>query len=87
LLIKADGSQFKVIFDGEEQGIVDWALTGDHNVYNAMSAIVAARNIGILPANAIKALNAFKNVKRRMEVIANIKGVTIYDDLPTTLLQ
>ena len=80
ILSKADGNQFKVVFDGEEQGIVDWTLTGDHNVYNAMSAIVAARNIGILPANAIKALNIFKNVKRRMEIIANIKGVTIYDD-------
>jgi len=80
LLVKADGSQFKVFFEGEEQGIVDWSLTGEHNVYNAMSAIVAAKHIGILPADAIRALKRFKNVKRRMEVIANIKGVTIYDD-------
>jgi UDP-N-acetylmuramate: L-alanyl-gamma-D-glutamyl-meso-diaminopimelate ligase len=79
-LVKADGSQFKVCFEGAEQGCVDWALTGDHNVYNALSAIVAAKHIGILPADAIAALAQFKNVKRRMEVIANINGVTIYDD-------
>lgn len=80
MLNKADGSQFKVLFEGKEQGVVDWALMGEHNVYNAMSAIVAAKHIGILPADAIRALKQFKNVKRRMEVIANIKGVTIYDD-------
>lgn len=79
-LIKSDGSQFKVLCEGNEQGIVDWSLTGEHNVYNAISAIVAAKHIGILPTDAIKALKKFKNVKRRMEVIAKINGVTIYDD-------
>jgi len=79
-LIKSDGSQFKVLCEGNEQGMVDWSLTGEHNVYNAISAIVAAKHIGILPTDAIKALQKFKNVKRRMEVIAKINGVTIYDD-------
>lgn len=79
-LVKADGSQFKVWCDGVDQGCVDWCLTGDHNVNNAMSAIAAAKHIGILPKDAIAALAVFKNVKRRMEVIANIKGVTLYDD-------
>ena len=79
-LIKADGSQFSVLFEGNEQGIVNWALTGKHNVYNALSAITAANHIGILPKDAIAALGQFINVKRRMEVLATIKGVTIYDD-------
>jgi UDP-N-acetylmuramate: L-alanyl-gamma-D-glutamyl-meso-diaminopimelate ligase len=79
-LIKPDGSQFTVFCDQIEQGTVDWSLTGQHNVYNALSAIVAAKHIGILPAQAIAALEKFKNVKRRMEVIATINGVTIYDD-------
>jgi UDP-N-acetylmuramate: L-alanyl-gamma-D-glutamyl-meso-diaminopimelate ligase len=79
-LIKADGSQFSVMMDTKAQEIVDWPLTGDHNVYNALSAIAAANHIGIGPADAITALRQFKNVKRRMEVIAAIKGVTLYDD-------
>jgi UDP-N-acetylmuramate: L-alanyl-gamma-D-glutamyl-meso-diaminopimelate ligase len=80
LLIKADGSQFEIIHKGEKQGLVDWLLTGEHNVYNALSAIVAARHVGILPSDAIHALLAFQNVKRRMEIIATIKGITLYDD-------
>ena len=79
-LIKEDGSQFRVLFEEVEQGIVDWPLTGSHNVYNAMSAIVAAKHIGILPVDSITALMKFKNVKRRMEVIAKINGITLYDD-------
>jgi UDP-N-acetylmuramate: L-alanyl-gamma-D-glutamyl-meso-diaminopimelate ligase len=79
-LLKADGSQFSVLFENNEQGIVDWPLTGEHNVYNALSAIVAANHVGILPKDAIAALGQFINVKRRMEVIAKINGVTLYDD-------
>jgi len=79
-LINPDGSRFKVLFKGEEQGVVDWSLTGEHNVNNALSAIVAARHVGVLPSDAIKALMTFKNVKRRMEVIAKTNNVTVYDD-------
>jgi UDP-N-acetylmuramate: L-alanyl-gamma-D-glutamyl-meso-diaminopimelate ligase len=79
-LTKADGSEFQVWYKKQLQGTVHWSLTGRHNVYNALSAIVAARHIGILPSDAITALESFKNVKRRMEIIAEINGVTIYDD-------
>ncbi|MCQ8119096.1 UDP-N-acetylmuramate:L-alanyl-gamma-D-glutamyl-meso-diaminopimelate ligase [Methylomonas rosea] len=79
-LLKADGSRFSVSFAGEEQGTVDWSLTGRHSVYNALSAIAAARHIGIAPAGAIAALQQFQSVKRRMEVIVKSAGVTVYDD-------
>jgi len=79
-LINSDGSKFDVMMDGQAQGCVEWSLTGNHNVYNALSAIVAAKHVGILPKDAITALGQFKNVKRRMEVIASVNGVTIYDD-------
>jgi UDP-N-acetylmuramate: L-alanyl-gamma-D-glutamyl-meso-diaminopimelate ligase len=79
-LIKADGSRFEVQHNGIAQGEVDWALTGEHNVSNALAAIAAARHAGIMPGNAIDALAQFRNVKRRMEVIAKLGGVTIYDD-------
>jgi UDP-N-acetylmuramate: L-alanyl-gamma-D-glutamyl-meso-diaminopimelate ligase len=80
VLHQADGSDFSVYFDNVEQGTVNWSLTGEHNVYNALSAIVAAKHIGMLPSDAIAALAQFKNVKRRMEVIAKIDNVTLYDD-------
>ena len=79
-LLQDDGSQFSIAFEQQDQGQVNWQLTGMHNVYNALAAIAAARHIGILPIDAIVALTKFKNVKRRMEVIVETKGVTIYDD-------
>jgi UDP-N-acetylmuramate: L-alanyl-gamma-D-glutamyl-meso-diaminopimelate ligase len=79
-LIKADGSQFKVLLNNQAQGVVEWSLTGLHNVNNALSAIAAAHHVGIMPDHAVAALATFKNVKRRMEVLAKINGVTLYDD-------
>jgi UDP-N-acetylmuramate: L-alanyl-gamma-D-glutamyl-meso-diaminopimelate ligase len=79
-LLKSDGSQFKVSFEGQDQGIVQWELTGQHNVYNALSAIAAARHIGIQAPDAIAALQRFQNVKRRMETIVKKADVTVYDD-------
>ncbi len=79
-LLAQDGSQFDVFFDGQSQGQVNWSLTGQHNVFNALSAIAAAKHVGITPEHAIDALHTFKNVKRRMEKIAQIKLMTFYDD-------
>ena len=79
-LLSTDGSHFSVFFDHERQGEVIWTLTGDHNVRNALSAIAAARHVGILPSDAIAALSQFQSVKRRMEVVASKDNVTIYDD-------
>ncbi len=79
-LLSKDGSRFAVIFEDQAQGRVEWALTGRHNVYNALSAIAAARHVGVQPADAIAALTKFQNVKRRMEVIVKKNGITVYDD-------
>lgn len=79
-LSKADGSEFEVKFAGQRQGCVNWNLTGAHNVYNALSAMAAARHIGISAENSIAALQQFQNVKRRMEVIVKKDGITVYDD-------
>ena len=78
--IKPDGSQFSVHLDSEEVGSVHWALSGDHNIANALAAILAARNVGVTPAISCEALGQFSGVKRRMEVIYSQNGLTIYDD-------
>lgn len=79
-LIRADGSAFKVSLAGEDCGAVQWSLTGQHNVANALAAIAAARHVGVLPEQAVTALARFKSVKRRMEKLADSKGVVLYDD-------
>ena len=79
-LLAQDGSHFTVYFRGEKQAEVQWPLTGEHNVQNGMSAIAAARHIGVVPSMACEALEAFKGVKRRMELIGEVEEVKVYDD-------
>lgn len=79
-LLSADGSHFQVLFDGQVQGEVQWELTGLHNVNNALAALAAARHVGVVPQLGAEALSLFKSVKRRMEKVAQVQGVTLYDD-------
>ncbi|SEE65785.1 UDP-N-acetylmuramate:L-alanyl-gamma-D-glutamyl-meso-diaminopimelate ligase [Pseudomonas coleopterorum] len=79
-LLSADGSRFEVSFEGVVQGTVDWPLTGQHNVANALATLAAARHVGVVAPLGIEALCAFKSVKRRMEWVAEVQGVTLYDD-------
>jgi UDP-N-acetylmuramate: L-alanyl-gamma-D-glutamyl-meso-diaminopimelate ligase len=79
-LLKQDGSHFQVKVDGAKAGIVHWPLTGLHNVENSLAAIAAARHVGVKPQIACEALNEFRGVKRRMEVIYEDNGIKLYDD-------
>ncbi len=59
---------------------LEMRLAGEHNALNATAAAALAANQGI-PVQAIQtALAEFKSVKRRLEVRAEIGGVTIIDD-------
>src|SRR4249919_344223 len=79
-LIAADGSEFAVVRDGAEIGSVRWPLLGRHNVMNALAALAAASAIGVDVATVLPALADFRSVKRRMEVIGEHDGITVYDD-------
>jgi len=78
--IAADGSRFAVLRDGKPQGEVSWTQLGVHNMHNALSAIVAARHVGVPVEQAIAALNTFEGVRRRLEVRGEVNGITVYDD-------
>ena len=75
-----EAESFRVSFGGQEQGRVNWGLLGEHNRFNALAAIAAARHAGVDPAAACAALGRFDNVKRRMELRGTAAGVAIYDD-------
>lgn len=75
-----DASRFEVYYRGELAGVVEWPLIGEHNLKNALAAIAAVHHVGVLPQDAIAALARFKNVKRRMELKAEINQIRIYDD-------
>ncbi|MFC3814748.1 UDP-N-acetylmuramate:L-alanyl-gamma-D-glutamyl-meso-diaminopimelate ligase [Lysobacter sp. GCM10012299] len=79
-LIEEDGSAFTVIHDGVEIGAVRWPLLGRHNVMNALAALATAHAVGVEVASVLPALAQFRSVKRRLEVIGQAQGVTVYDD-------
>jgi len=76
----ADGG-FALRLAGQVQGRVGrFALAGAHNRANAVAAVVAARHAGVPMAVALKALESFSGIKRRLEVRGIVRGVTVIDD-------
>ena len=65
---------------GERPLIVHSPLLGRHNALNATAALSAAAEVGVPLREAITALASFGGVRRRLEVIGTIKGITVYDD-------
>jgi UDP-N-acetylmuramate: L-alanyl-gamma-D-glutamyl-meso-diaminopimelate ligase len=85
-----DGSEFSVHVDGKEAGVVNWQMHGSHNRLNALAAIAAARHAGVPAKDACDAMAKFKGIKRRMEVLGEVGGVTVYDDFahhPTAIIE
>ncbi len=75
-----DMSGFGVIHDGKKVATVDWSLIGQHNAENALAVIAAAARLGVTPALSARALAEFKSVKRRLQRLAVVNGISIYDD-------
>ena len=75
-----DGSRFAVCRAGAELGVVEWPLLGDHNVLNGLAALAACAAVGVDVAAVVPALATFRSVKRRLEVIGETRGITVYDD-------
>ena len=69
-----------VLRDGTEPVDFEFAMAGEHNVLNATAAAAMAANYGIDPPVIVEALKSFKSVKRRLEIKAEIDGITIIDD-------
>lgn len=82
-LVKEDGSQFEVMFDGQKS-TVNWSMSGLHSVNNGLVAIAAAYNVGVSIEKACEALSNFAGIKRRMELVGTIdkngKQIEVYDD-------
>ena len=76
----ADCSSFDVRFENNTIGTLKWKLIGEHNMNNAVAAIAAARHAGVRPEHAIEALAKFRNTRRRLELIGQPRGISVYDD-------
>ncbi|CAA7627511.1 Mur ligase family protein [Magnetospirillum sp. SS-4] len=75
----ADGVAFAVAEGGNRAGL-RLGVPGRHNVANALAAVGAARALGLTLAEAVHALDGFAGIRRRLEVVGSIGGVTVIDD-------
>ena len=85
---RGEPHDFEVLQRGEPVARVRWGLSGTHNQLNALAAIAAAEHVGVPPDQAAQALARFENVKRRMELRGQVRGISVYDDFahhPTAL--
>ena len=70
----------RVMFAGRELGSVDFPHGGRHSRLNALAALAAARHVGVLPEQGVRALASFRGVRRRMELRGRVDGIAVYDD-------
>lgn len=78
--LRDDYSEFEITIDGQSGGVVRWDLIGRYNAHNALATAAAAGHVGITVGAVCKAMADFKSVKRRLQLLGTIDGITLYDD-------
>lgn len=80
------GNQFviKTYQDTFAMNIEELALQGKHNVANSLAAGIASRLIQIRKESLKESLANYQNVSHRLELVANVHGVTYINDSKAT---
>ncbi len=73
------GMRFRLIERWSEHDVI-LNVPGAHNVANALAALGATRALGVPTAEAVKALETFAGIRRRMEVVGTAGDITVIDD-------
>ena len=71
---------YDLIVQGEVVNRISLGVTGEHNVYNSLSAIAVALELGVGFDGVIAGLKKFTGTDRRFEKKGEIGGVTVIDD-------
>jgi UDP-N-acetylmuramate: L-alanyl-gamma-D-glutamyl-meso-diaminopimelate ligase len=90
LKLGEERTSWSVVRDGKAWADFEFPLGGEYNVWNATAAAALAAHYEIPKHVIAQALKSFRSVKRRLEVKAEINGVTIIDDFahhPTAIEQ
>lgn len=90
LKLSEDRTTWSVLRDAKRWADFEFALGGEYNVWNATAAAALAANYKIDKDAIAHALKTFRSVKRRLEVKAEVNGITIIDDFahhPTAIEQ
>jgi UDP-N-acetylmuramate--alanine ligase len=73
------GMKFRLIEGWSEHDVI-LNVPGAHNVANALAALGATRALGVPTSEAVKALETFAGIRRRMEVVGTVNAITVIDD-------
>ncbi|GAB4521548.1 MAG: UDP-N-acetylmuramate--L-alanine ligase [Anaerolineae bacterium] len=71
---------FDVVYQGNNVATVTLPLPGEHNIQNAIGAMLAAHQQGITFHESAAALATFKSTGRRFEVRGEANGIIVIDD-------
>ncbi len=66
--------------NGEVSGTCSLRVPGEHNVLNALAALVVADACGVPIGEAVKSLGGYRGADRRFELKGEARGVRIFDD-------
>lgn len=80
LRLESDRTLWSVFHEGRHWSDFEFPLAGEYNVWNATAAAALAAASGIAKEEIAAALKTFKSVKHRLEVKAQVNGITIIDD-------
>lgn len=78
--LEADYSVFEVYYQDHVVATVKWDLIGQHNADNALAVMAAATEAGVEPVRVAEALGHYKSVKRRLQALGTIAGISVFDD-------
>jgi UDP-N-acetylmuramate: L-alanyl-gamma-D-glutamyl-meso-diaminopimelate ligase len=73
-------TSWTLLRDGAEYARLTLPMAGEHNALNATAATALAAGQGMPVESIAKALATFKSVKRRLEIRAEVAGITVIDD-------
>ena len=76
----AGSTRWTLLREGRHFAEFEFPLAGEYNVLNATAAVALADSCGIPAETIAQALRGFLSVKRRLEVRAEIGGITVIDD-------
>ncbi len=71
---------FDILKGGKLLCPVSMAVTGYHNIYNALATAAVAVASGLSADDIKRGLEAFRGAKRRMEYKGKLSGADVYDD-------
>jgi UDP-N-acetylmuramate: L-alanyl-gamma-D-glutamyl-meso-diaminopimelate ligase len=77
---EGSATSWTLLREGIEFAQLTLPMAGEHNAMNATAAAALAAGQGVPVAAIVEALATFKSVKRRLEVRAEVAGVTVIDD-------